>query len=269
MVCNLELESSPALREFFLRNWLVNPSGKQGHYQAGDLLQEHYNRELESFIGRNDIPWDSDFMRKVVSPNVIHFLDLKNQWREGVGLKPRRSNHPEPHSNPEVKILLQSYKDTDSGADLHRFRPGRRYGMQAKETDTFGHGVAQMLNGKLAEFVTKTTHTRCTSSTLAHDQGATGTTSQHGGLGEPTDSEAVTGNDDAHEGEQSEIPDVAHEAEDEVYDGEGEDGMTDGRVDVSDGMHVILADEHITIADLEEEYDDEEQSGDEYGYSST
>ncbi|KAH9928413.1 uncharacterized protein B0H18DRAFT_843904, partial [Fomitopsis serialis] len=47
MVCNLELESSPALREFFLRNWLVNPSGKQGHYQAGDLLQEHYNRELE------------------------------------------------------------------------------------------------------------------------------------------------------------------------------------------------------------------------------
>ncbi|KAM5546217.1 hypothetical protein V8D89_000344 [Ganoderma adspersum] len=55
MICILELESSPALREVFLRNWLVNPSGEPGRTMEGDLYQEHLNRELEEAIGRGDI----------------------------------------------------------------------------------------------------------------------------------------------------------------------------------------------------------------------
>ncbi|PIL25940.1 hypothetical protein GSI_11694 [Ganoderma sinense ZZ0214-1] len=43
MICLLELESSSILRDIFLRNWLVNPSGKPGRTMEGDLFQEHLN----------------------------------------------------------------------------------------------------------------------------------------------------------------------------------------------------------------------------------
>ncbi|PIL22310.1 hypothetical protein GSI_14998 [Ganoderma sinense ZZ0214-1] len=43
ILCILELESSPVLRDVFLRNWLVNPSGQPGRNMEGDLYQEHLN----------------------------------------------------------------------------------------------------------------------------------------------------------------------------------------------------------------------------------
>ena len=70
MICILELESSPVLRDVFLQNWLVNPSGEPGRTMEGDLYQEHLNRELEEAIGRGGSEWDSKFIRKVVAPNV-------------------------------------------------------------------------------------------------------------------------------------------------------------------------------------------------------
>ncbi|KAI1790500.1 hypothetical protein LXA43DRAFT_973673 [Ganoderma leucocontextum] len=136
MICILELESSPSLREAFLRNWLVNPSGQPGRTMEGDLYQEHLNRELEEAISRGGSEWDSRFIRKVVAPNVQRFIELKNEWGTGVGLAERRGRHVVPHSRPEIRTLLATYK----AEHLHRFRSGRAYTAQASP-NTFRDGA--------------------------------------------------------------------------------------------------------------------------------
>ncbi|KAI0362305.1 hypothetical protein OH77DRAFT_1377558, partial [Trametes cingulata] len=136
MVCSLELEASPVLREVFLKNWLVNPSGEPERTLEGDLLEEHMNLELEETVARKGAEWDSPFIREVVSPNVYHFVELRNEWGTGVGLARRRGRHPEPHSRPEIRTLLELYKDVE----LHLFRATHAHD-SSSTTNLFEHGV--------------------------------------------------------------------------------------------------------------------------------
>ncbi|KAI0368163.1 hypothetical protein BV20DRAFT_948539, partial [Pilatotrama ljubarskyi] len=156
MICSLELESSPVLRDAFLRNWLVNPSGEPGRMIEGDLLQEHLNLELEEAITRKGAEWDSKFIRQVISPNVYHFVELKNQWGGGVGLAARRGRHPEPHSRPEIKTLLATYKD----AELHSFCPGRSHHTWTEVKSNFEAGVVDLEQKKLKKFIGDSTRAR-------------------------------------------------------------------------------------------------------------
>ncbi|KAI0363006.1 hypothetical protein BV20DRAFT_1058423 [Pilatotrama ljubarskyi] len=137
MICSLELESSPALREAFLRNWLVNPSGEPGRTIEGDLLQEHLNLELEEAITRKGAEWDSKFIRQVISPNVYHFVELKNY-------------------RPEIKTLLATYKD----AELHCFRPGRSHRNWKEVKSNFEAGVVNLEKKKLKKFISDSTRAR-------------------------------------------------------------------------------------------------------------
>ncbi|PBK60354.1 hypothetical protein ARMSODRAFT_1026634 [Armillaria solidipes] len=50
IVCNFKLESGPNLCQVFFENCLVNPSGIQGHWMAGDQLQEQLQDELYEYI---------------------------------------------------------------------------------------------------------------------------------------------------------------------------------------------------------------------------
>ncbi|EPQ59181.1 hypothetical protein GLOTRDRAFT_24745, partial [Gloeophyllum trabeum ATCC 11539] len=124
MITSLELESSPALKEAILSNWLVNPSGVEGHYIEGDLMQEHFNLDLEEMVERKNIDFDDPFMREVVSRNLHHFNRLKTEYEVGVGLKVRTRAHTSPHTRPEVKELLRVYRE----CELHMFRSGREMG---------------------------------------------------------------------------------------------------------------------------------------------
>ncbi|KAH9917526.1 hypothetical protein B0H21DRAFT_879595 [Amylocystis lapponica] len=221
MIASLELESSDTLRDFFLRNWLVNPSGEPGKYQEGDLMQEHYNRELETFIERKDVEWDADYIRRVIAPNVGHFVTLKNAWGDGLGLAKRRGAHPEPHSRPEVSILLNTYKDED----LHRFRAGRCYGSPGEDIDTFAKGITELDNGKLKNWIQQTTQDRSlhpTTSAPVH-----------------TDTERHSTGSDSETVERSDEEDVLWD------DGDSEDGadetpvLTLGSIDVFDGETTV------------------------------
>lgn len=153
MIVNLELESSPEYKEVFLKNWLINPSGEPGRCIEGDLHLEHINRELEEMLAHKGAEWDSDHIRKVISPNVAHFLALKNTFREGIGLSKRRGRHTAPHSKPEVRTLLRTYEEED----LHRFRSGRHYSDITEGVDTFSLGVQRLYEGKLKTWIAETT----------------------------------------------------------------------------------------------------------------
>ncbi|KAJ7703574.1 hypothetical protein B0H17DRAFT_912268, partial [Mycena rosella] len=123
MAVDLELESSPALRNATLDTMVCNPSGKPGGSQACDIFQERMNRELEPIIQRKDTDYGSDHVRNMWSRNLKDIYDIKAEIREAAGLSKRSGRHKDPHSKPEVKILLRHYKDVE----LHERRPGRSY----------------------------------------------------------------------------------------------------------------------------------------------
>ncbi|KAM5533546.1 hypothetical protein V8D89_012762 [Ganoderma adspersum] len=145
MTVSLELESSAELRKTFLRNWLVNPSGQPDGNQSGDIMEEHLNRVLESFLARKDTDWDDVFLKEVVAPNAMPLTELKNSWGTGVGLAGRSGRHPEPHSRPEVRILLDEYQRVE----LHHFRPGREHPGAPHTIDMFQAGIDSFENTKL------------------------------------------------------------------------------------------------------------------------
>ncbi|KAF7800027.1 hypothetical protein EIP86_011270 [Pleurotus ostreatoroseus] len=156
-VCNLEYESTEPVREMFLSNWLINPTGTPGGYKQGDTVIEGQNRELQGQMGHKDTEWDSTLSRQVVSLNIDKLTEVKNTFNEGTGLAKRRKAHTSPHSRPEYDILLRTYKESEP----HLFKPGRRC-ISTKELDinTFGNGVRQLYSGKLQKWIRKTMQMR-------------------------------------------------------------------------------------------------------------
>jgi hypothetical protein len=188
MVCSLELESSPELREAELRGLLVNLSGKAGAFTTGDTLQEFFNRLLEAVVDRKGAEFGDNFIRNIISRNLHHFARIKLDLRAGVGLTERSGRHKDPHTKPEVVILLEVYRK----AELHRRRPGRAY--NDKDTDNFTRGINKLRRGTLAKWIADTTSTRGLNITAA-----VGSSSQDADLetsGEEGDSSSGDENED-------------------------------------------------------------------------
>lgn len=156
MFCDLELESSPELREAFLANWIINPSGQTGRFVAGDKFQEQLQDEMYEHIGRKDRGFEEDYMRKVIAPNAYRFVLIKKAATEGLGLTQRTGKHSEPHTNTETTKLLEVYKENQ----LHSFRKGRTYGTDLRKVDDLGRGVQRLMDGKLASWINDTTRAR-------------------------------------------------------------------------------------------------------------
>ncbi|KAJ3748285.1 hypothetical protein EV360DRAFT_25469, partial [Lentinula raphanica] len=134
-ITSLELESSQPLRNALLRTMLINLSGKPGAFSPCDIIQEYFNRLLEFII---------------ISRNLHHMSQVKIDARTSVGLAHHSGCHSEPHSNPEVRILLKQY----AHHELHLRRVGHY--VEEWDTDNFMKGWSKLDNGKLAKWVDET-----------------------------------------------------------------------------------------------------------------
>ena len=147
MIVNLELECSPQLRELILRSWLVNLTGRPGKFCAGDLNQEHFNRLLQMIVERKGAEYGAPFIRHTIARNLHHLAWLKQEWNGSIGLARRSGSHTDPHTRPEVRTLLDLYRETR----LHYFCLGR--GQEADNIDEFGRGMASLRGGKLQKWI--------------------------------------------------------------------------------------------------------------------
>ncbi|KAK6987804.1 hypothetical protein R3P38DRAFT_2574293 [Favolaschia claudopus] len=147
----LEFECSPDLKEAILNNFILNLRGEDGHGVEGDVVQEWNNKWLQGFSGRCGGEFDDTFYRKTISPNVLHFLKMKEDIESAFDLKRRGKSHTSPHLRNETKILLKLYRDEE----LHTFRSGRSMGHAA--VNRFDRGY-QRLDGekKLKEYLERT-----------------------------------------------------------------------------------------------------------------
>lgn len=140
MISYLEYRLSPAKKEFFLKNWLVNPSGEPNGWQEQDLLQEHFNRDLEADVKRKDKDFGDKFLRSVVSRTVHHCSRVKKEMRMGLELTKKGNRHTPPHSRPEILALLRLYKQEE----LHSFRKGRKYPLSGPCLNAFREGTTTL-----------------------------------------------------------------------------------------------------------------------------
>ena len=136
-ICNLELESSLALRECILKSMLMNITGKEGGFSAANFVQEYFNRLLEAIVERKGVEYGATFIRKVVSRNLHHFARIKLDLRAGISLTKQSGQHTAPHLRPEVKILLATYQE----CQLHCRRPSRIY--EDRDVDDFRRGIVR------------------------------------------------------------------------------------------------------------------------------
>ncbi|KAJ7622877.1 hypothetical protein B0H17DRAFT_1219140 [Mycena rosella] len=143
----LEFECSPDLKEALLNNYLFNLRGEIGTFVEGDLMQEWSNRWLQDFSGRGGGDFDDNFYRKTISPNVLHFLKMKENIETAFELKRRSKAHTSPHLRDETKVLLHLYQDEE----LHCFRSGRSIGHAA--VNRFDRGYQWLEDGKMAEYL--------------------------------------------------------------------------------------------------------------------
>lgn len=167
MITKLEGESSPDLKSALLAISLVNLTGREGSFAAGDTIQEYFNRIPEAVVGRKGVEYGDNFIRNVWSRNLHHIARLKSTWLEEVGLAPRSKKHTKAKALAEMRILMQGYLETE----LHSFQAGRIFDVDLF-VDDFESGIKKLGGGgKLKSWISKTTRSRglCTSSTPSHE----------------------------------------------------------------------------------------------------
>ncbi|THU77523.1 hypothetical protein K435DRAFT_877734 [Dendrothele bispora CBS 962.96] len=152
MYCLFRYQTSTDLKNAIWNNWLVNVTGELGSWIPNDLLQEHYNCWLESLVEKANGDFDNDFLRKVLSPNVEFFLQLKEEFETSLGLHHWSKSHTSPHLRAEYQQLLTMYREEE----LHQFRPKRSMGHAA--TNLFDTGIHKLKKNSLRTFLEKQTN---------------------------------------------------------------------------------------------------------------
>ncbi|KAJ6601765.1 hypothetical protein DFH09DRAFT_900277, partial [Mycena vulgaris] len=149
--CMLRYEASKDLINAIFNNWLLNVKGELGKWLPADLHQEHYNKWLEDMIQRHGGELHNQFYRQTISPNVHHFLQIKEEVETAFSLEHRGKTHTSPHLRSELKLLLATFKEEE----VHLFRSGRSLGHAA--ANQFARGWRRLDDNKLDDFLTKST----------------------------------------------------------------------------------------------------------------
>ncbi len=147
---DLELESSPELRETLLDISHANLSGLGGKHKPCDLIQEYFNRIFEAIVQHKGREYGDRFIREAIARNLHHFQRLKANFLDGVGLAKHSSNHTKLHSTPEASIILREYHIQELGS----IRVGRFGRDEETITETqFAMGKLVMRAGRLKKWI--------------------------------------------------------------------------------------------------------------------
>ncbi|KAH7318797.1 hypothetical protein B0J17DRAFT_633960 [Rhizoctonia solani] len=111
MACQFNFEYPKALKTAILNNYLVNPSGLNGHWQEGDFFQEHSNKAIKSVFNTKNSDWDSTFLQDVVSVNIQGLSLLRETFLQFLGLNKTGSGRSKPNYHANINVLAVHYLD--------------------------------------------------------------------------------------------------------------------------------------------------------------
>ncbi|TCD63702.1 hypothetical protein EIP91_005107 [Steccherinum ochraceum] len=167
LACRFIKEFPPEMRDAFLDNYLVNPSGLAGHWIAYDLLQEHFNFWIKLLFNSKGMTFDSTFLKECVSQNLGGFGDLRNRFRSWLGLAKRTSHHTMPKKVADINRLGDHYR-RDSILTFHRGR-SQPYTV----CNEFAIGIDKLENEQLQIFLDRTSPSSATTIPTSSQQDAT------------------------------------------------------------------------------------------------
>ncbi|KAJ6495854.1 hypothetical protein DFH09DRAFT_1448534, partial [Mycena vulgaris] len=145
--CLHRYESSEAFSNALLDNWLVKLTNK---WTECDFTQEGFNKWLEEMVEHKGGDFNDHFYRHTLSPNVFHFLRIKEQMEEAFELKHRSKTHGAPHQRNEFQQLRMHRED-----ELHLFRPGRT--MEHTAVNYLERGYERLEDGCMVHFIAQST----------------------------------------------------------------------------------------------------------------
>ncbi|KAG6862847.1 hypothetical protein C0991_009921 [Blastosporella zonata] len=114
-----------------------------------NLMQEHFNRWLEEMAQHKGKEFEDQFYRKVLSPHVHHFINLKDEIENMVSLQPRTKKHTLPNYDRELTSLMNTVRNEE----LNCQRDGRFEGHCTR--DAAAEGLEVLQNGKVDSFIKK------------------------------------------------------------------------------------------------------------------
>ncbi|KAJ7929834.1 hypothetical protein B0H13DRAFT_1563973, partial [Mycena leptocephala] len=112
-----------------------------------EALLKWNNRWLQEVSGQTGADFDDQFYRKTISPDVLHFLKIKENVEAAFELKRRSKAHTSPHLRDETNVLLRLYWEEE----LHTFRSRRSMGHAA--IDRVDRDFQRLDGGKMAEYL--------------------------------------------------------------------------------------------------------------------
>ncbi|KAF4568361.1 hypothetical protein EYR40_010237 [Pleurotus pulmonarius] len=150
LACNFMYEYPEALQNALLNNWLVNPSGKAGHWHELDLLQEHYNLLIKTMFNSRDADFDSEFLQQAVALNIQGFSQLREALTSFFGIASNKGHHTDPKLDGDINMMGAHHFQND----LFHFHAGRRQSWKAP--DFLATGIDKLAAGQLNTFKART-----------------------------------------------------------------------------------------------------------------
>ncbi|KDN44992.1 hypothetical protein RSAG8_05165, partial [Rhizoctonia solani AG-8 WAC10335] len=103
--CKFQYEYPEKLKQALMENYLVNPSGQSGHWQAGDLLQEHHNKKIKEIQNSKVGEYDDPFIRESVSLNISGLAQLEDRMFDELELTRTSKRHAAAKLKGDINVL--------------------------------------------------------------------------------------------------------------------------------------------------------------------
>lgn len=135
------------MKDIFLDNYLVNPSGKPGGFHARDLLQEHLNFKLKAVFNNKAHAFDSSFLKEAVSLNIVELNELQKGWSSQLGLTDIRPGRSHVDLAADINHLGRAYLVNS----IQTYDPSRE--QSSLSHDAFAAGGEKLKCGSLLSFI--------------------------------------------------------------------------------------------------------------------
>ncbi|KAF8593736.1 hypothetical protein BDV93DRAFT_516330 [Ceratobasidium sp. AG-I] len=152
MACNFKYEYPDKLQQAIKNNYVVNPSGLPGHWQAVDLLQEHHNKDIKNVFNSKNSDFNDPFLRESVSLNIAGFAFVKNSILKLLGLARTGKHHSAAKYQHDLNVLGAHFE----AENFFTLTRGRSQPYQAQ--DMIALGYSRLDNGVLKGFLERTLH---------------------------------------------------------------------------------------------------------------
>lgn len=150
LACNFLYEWSDDLRLTVLENYLVNSTGKRGHWFELDLLQEHFNFWIKALFNSKSHDFDSKHLSEAVGLNISGISSLRERFPGLFGLKKNGGKHREVRVSDDINRLGAHFREEH----ILVWEAGRSHPYQVG--NEFSAGMTVLKGGQLQKFLERT-----------------------------------------------------------------------------------------------------------------